>query len=145
MTAKEYLKQVEKIDLMIKNKLIEREQALALALSVTSHLTPDKVQSSSSQQKMAEAVERYVSLETEIDNCIDELFDTKKEIISKIEKLEARYYDILHKVYIQYLEYKDIAKQCDRSYSWVSMMHDKALQQFEEMFISEIVKSCEKL
>lgn len=138
MTAREYLGQVEKLDLMIENKLREIDQLKALSLSVTSHLTPDKVQSSGTKQKMAEAIERYIDLENEINECIDKLFDTKKEIISKIEQLEAKEYNILHLHYIQYLSFIDIANKYDRSYSWVSDLHSKAIKSFEAKFFAEL-------
>lgn len=142
MTGKEYLGQIEKLDLMIENKLREIDLLRNLAQSVTAQLNPDKVQASSSQQKMAEAVERYIDLENEINDCIDNLFDLKREVISKIEQLEAKEYNILHLHYIQYLTLIDIANKYDKSYSWASDLHNRAIKHFEDKFLSE---NCEKL
>ena len=58
MEAKEFLSQVKKLDLMIKNKLIEKQQWMDIALGITSNMSGERVQSSGSQSKMADAVAR---------------------------------------------------------------------------------------
>ena len=138
MKAKEFLNQVEKLDKLIGNKMIEKEQWKSIAMGVTSgaetvmihgvaHL-PDKVQSSGNPQKMADAVARYVDIEAEITEIIDRLIDTKQEVISVIEKLNAIEYDLLHKVYIQHQTLRDVAIACERTYSWVTTVHGRALK-----------------
>ena len=89
---------------------------------------PDKVQSSGNPQKMADAVARYVDIEAEITEIIDRLIDTKQEVISVIEKLNAIEYDLLHKVYIQHQTLLDVAIACERTYSWVTTVHGRALK-----------------
>ena len=70
MKAKDYLQQVQKIDVIIKNKIIEKEQWMSMATSTTASSDGERVQSSGSQQKMADAVVRYVELEADIDRHI---------------------------------------------------------------------------
>ena len=108
-----FLQQLKKLDKMIENKLIEREQWNSIALGTTSHSDGERVQSSGSQQKMADAIGRYIDIESEIDRCIDKLIATKQDVINVIEQLNTTEYDLLHVVYVQYLTLEDFAEQYD--------------------------------
>lgn len=143
MNKKEFLKQVEKLDKLIENKLIEKEQWKSIALGITGggkdvkingvlHQM-DKVQSSGNPQKMADAIDRYIDIETEIDKHVDELIDTKKDVISVIEMLNPIEYDILHKIYIQFLTLYDVAAIYDKSYSWATTIHGRALKNVQKI------------
>lgn len=133
----EFLQQVGKYKTIIHNKLIEAEQWKALAESTTSVLTPDKVQTSGSKQKMADAINRYIDIQNEINDYIDKLYETKKEVISKIEQLEPVDYDILHKMYVQFMSFNDIAESYEMSYSWACKQHRKALEHLEAILSKE--------
>lgn len=125
--AKEFLKQVEKLDCMITNKLAERDQWKSIALGTSVQLS-EKVQTSGSQQKMADAINKYIDIESEINECVDNLIAKKKEVISVIEQLPVDLYDILHKIYVQYYTFYDVADKKDISYSNVTTLHGKALK-----------------
>lgn len=133
MKAKDYLQQVQKIDVIIKNKIIEKEQWLSMATSTTASSDGERVQSSGSQQKMADAVVRYVELEADIDRHINSLIDTKKDVIEVIEQLPAIEYDILHRVYIQYKDLNDVAAEYGKTYSWITTVHGRALQHVQDV------------
>lgn len=133
MKAKYFLKQIEKLDKMIKNKMIEQEQWRSIAMGTTAPMGGERVQSSGSQQKMADAVERFVEIEKEIDECIDRLVETKKDVISVIEQLNATEYDFLHKVYIQFLTLQEVADIYDKSYNWAKTINGKALQKVQRI------------
>ena len=126
--AQIFLKQVEKLDTIIRNKLIEKEQWKDIALGITAHSDGERVQSSGSKQKMADAIERCIDMDNEINQLIDRLVDTKKEVSSVIEQLNATEYDVLHKIYIQYLSLYDVADMKGKTYSWVTTVHGRALQ-----------------
>ena len=82
MDAKDFLRQLKKLDCMIENKLVEKQQWKAIALGTTSNNDSERVQTSSSKQKMADAVGRYIDIEKEVDACIDRLVDTKKDVMN---------------------------------------------------------------
>lgn len=86
------------MDKLITNKQIEVDQWKIIASSSSANSEGERVQSSGNQQKMADAVARYVDIQAEINADIDRLVDLKREIISVIEQLDAISYDILHKV-----------------------------------------------
>jgi DNA-directed RNA polymerase specialized sigma24 family protein len=133
--AKEFLKQPERLDLRIKNKLIEKQQWKEIALGITANMDGERVQSSSgAKSKMAEAVIKCVDMEAEIDSLIDELIDTKKKVIQTIEQLDsATEYNVLHMRYIQYLSLQDIADHYNRDYGWVTTTHGRALKSVQEL------------
>ena len=133
MKAKEFLKQLKKLDRMIENKLIEKQQWKSIAEGTTANSEGERVQSSGSQQKMADAVNRYVDIEKEIDRFIDRLIDTKKDVISVIEQLDATEYDFLHKVYVQYLTLDDVADMYEKSHGWAITLHGRALQKVQKI------------
>lgn len=129
MEAKDYLKQVEKLDLRITNKLIEQQQWREIALGITANMDGERVQSSGAKSKMADAIEKCVDMESEIDRLIDDLIDTKKEVIQTIERLDsATEYNVLHMRYIQFKSLQEIADHYGRDYGWATTVHGRALK-----------------
>ena len=125
--ARIFLGQLKKLDSMIRNKLIEKEQWKALALGTTAQMGGERVQSSGSQQKMADAVNRYIDIEAEIDRCIDRLVDKKQDVIEVIEQLDLEEYDLMHKIYVQYFTFDEAADNYGKSYSSITTLHGRAL------------------
>ena len=126
--AQEYLEQVDKLNAMIENKAAEVEQWRGVAFGITSNSEGERVQSSGSKQKMADAVERVIDLQAEINALIDRLIDTKQEIIRTIELLNATEYDVIHKRYIQGMTFDEIGAAKHKSKSWATTVHGRALQ-----------------
>lgn len=132
--AQAFLSQVQMLDAKIKNKLIEQQQWRDIALGITANMEGERVQSSGSKSKMANAIERCVDMETEIDNLIDELVDTKKKVIQTIERLDnAVEYDVLHRRYIQYQEFDEIAAHYGYEYGWATTTHGRALKNVQRI------------
>ena len=115
MNAKDFLRQIKKLDRLIENKLIEIQRWKDIANNTTATLSGERVQSSGNPQKIADAICRYIDLEREINQDIDELVEAKKDVIGVIEQLNATEYDIIHKIYVQYLTLEDVADAYDRT------------------------------
>ena len=134
LEAKEFLRQVEKIDLRIKNKLVEQQQWRDVALGITANIGSDKVQSSGVKSKMAEAIDKCIDMESEINNTIDHLIAIKREVISIIEQLDnPTEYNLLHLRYIQHIELQDIADRYGKEYGWVTTCHGRALKSVQNI------------
>ena len=133
MNAKDYLLQIQKLDKLIENKLQEVAHWKAVATGTTVCSEGDRVQSSGSKQKMADAICRYMQMEDEINAAIDRLVDTKQEIIETIEQLPIDEYDLLHKIYVQKKELYEAAMEMDRSYRWVTSVHGRALANVQKI------------
>ena len=133
MKAIDYLKQIEKLDTLIQNKLAEKARWKDVALGITTTTDGERVQSSGSQQKMADAINRCIDIEREIDLFVDTLVDLKKEIIRTIEQLNPTEYDVLHKRYIQNMTFDEIAETKRKSKSWATTVHGRALQSVQRI------------
>jgi uncharacterized Ntn-hydrolase superfamily protein len=134
LEAKEFLRQVEKLDVRIANKLIEQKQWRDIALGITANMEGERVQSSGAKSKMADAVERCVDMESEIDRLIDILIETKKEVIEAIERLDsATEYNVLHMRYIQFKDLQDIADHYGKEYGWATTTHGRALRHLQQI------------
>lgn len=134
LKAQDFLRQVRKLDLQITNKLIEQQQWKDIALGITANMDGERVQSSGSKSKMANAVEKCVDMESEIDSLIDKLIDTKKEVIQTIERLDSpTEYDVLHRRYIQFLSLQEIADHYRKDYGWATTTHGRALKSLQEI------------
>lgn len=129
MKARAYLEQIEKWDAVIRNKFIEKEQWLEMATGIVAHLDGERVQSSGSQQRMADATDRCI----DIDRQIDELKAKKAEVIATIELLPLEEYDLLHKIYVQHMDMQAAADAMDRSKSWAKGKHGTALQNLQKI------------
>lgn len=127
--AQTFLEQPEKLDIQIRNKLIEKQQWHDIALGITASMEGERVQSSGGKSKMANAVEKCVDMEAEIDGLIDELIDVKKDVIQTIEQLDSPIeYNLLHMRYIQYISLQEIADHYNRDYGWATTTHGRALK-----------------
>ncbi len=137
MRAKAFLSQLDKLNKLIENKMIEKQQWKSIAMGTGQRMDGERVQSSGSQQKMADAVARYVDIEKEIDAAIDKYIDTRNYVISVIEQLPVTEYDILHKVYVQGIELADVAVAFGKSYSWATSKHGEALKEVQDILDAE--------
>lgn len=132
--SKEFLKQVEKLDLRIKNKLIEQQQWKDIALGITANMDGERVQSSGAKSKMAEAIDKCVDAEQEISQLVSELIATKKKVIQTIEELDSAVeYDVLHRMYIQQQDLQEIADHYRKEYGWATTTHGRALKHLQEI------------
>ena len=86
-----------------------------------------RVSASGSKSRMADAVDRLVDIEAEVDALVDRLIGIKKEVISTIEKVDnPTWYNILHMRYIQYISLQDIADHYGKDYDWAKANMRKA-------------------
>ena len=131
--AQEYLEQVDKLNAMIENKVAEAQQWRDVALGITTNTEGERVRSSGSQQKMADAVNKVIDLQAEINCMIDSLINLKQEIIRSIEQLSATEYDVLHKRYIQGMTFDEIGVAKHKSKSWATTVHGRALQNLNKI------------
>ena len=131
--AQEYLEQIPKLNVLIENKMAEVKQWRDVARGITTNTEGERVQSSGSQQKMADAINRVIDLQAEINSMIDRLIDLKQEIIKTIELLNATEYDVLHKRYIQGMTFDEIGAAKHKSKSWATTVHGRALQNLNKI------------
>ena len=131
MKAQDFLKQVQKLDKLIENKLAEVQRWKEIANNTTVNMSGERVQSTGNHDTVANAICTYLDLEAEINASIVELVATRQDIINVIEQLNPTYYDILHKLYVQYFTLQEVATMYDMSYNWATTTHGRALKQVQ--------------
>ena len=102
MKAIDYLKQIEVMDAKINSNIEELAQLEALATKTTSVLGGERVQSSGSQDKMAECVVKIADLQTELNKQIDEYIEFKNQARDVINECDADCLTLLKKRYFFY-------------------------------------------
>ena len=127
MTTKQFLKQARGIDREIKALEDARQQELARVLSVTAKLTGDPV----SGTKDPHRFDRLAELDELINRKIDDLVDTKAEIITGIYRLrDGRYRTVLLEHYINMKAFAEIAADMGMSERHIARLHGHALIAF---------------
>lgn len=132
MDARDYLSRYKKVYYMIQNKESESAMLKMSAMGTGSKCGEERVQSSGSKQSMEFAVCKYSDLDAEITGLREEL----NEIVKTIEMLEPDGYDVLHKIYVQFLTLRETAYKCGKSYDTVKRIRKKALEDIQ-MIIDE--------
>lgn len=136
MLAKDFLEQIKKDADKIQNKLIELYQLRCLASGVGSISLNDRVQSSPEGDRLGKIVAKIVDVEKEIDEMIDNLVAEKQKRIEVIEKVQLEnnlQYIVLHKHYVQYKSFTDIADEEGYSNVWILKIHQEALKNVEKI------------
>lgn len=132
MKAKEYLQKITFLDSKIDSNKERVMRYKESAENKTSNLSPNKVQTSTSKQKMADAVCSYSDLERIIK--ADE--EKKQEIIDTIGMLNPNESTVLYKCYADAMTLWEISKDMDKSYSWVSKMHSRGVKNIQQILDS---------
>ncbi len=131
MTAEDFLEGYEKIDAIIKNKQMKIEDLNDKATGTTSHLTPDKVQTSRNGQKMASSVDEALDLLDEIEPLKIARTEIRRKIESVIEQLPILRYKILYRKYILFEEPQTIADKVDRTKDTVNRLLRVAIEEVQ--------------
>ncbi len=146
MTAKEKLSEIKRIDTLIQNKTAEKRKWEAItmdrATSITASTEGERVQSSGSKQRMADTVDSGIDRVRRIEKRIKELYAEMDAIIAIIDSLPEAESDILHKVYVQYMELKEVAACRNEAYSTVSHKHLAALDMVSDILREKKVNIC---
>lgn len=133
MKAEEFLERYGNITAEIRRKKRLKESLEAQTLNVTSHLTPDKVQSSGSLQKIAEAVDEALDLEKEI----KELFILKNKVRKEIEfvlnQISVKFCEVLYEKYLILTPEENIAAVIDRTEDTVSRQIEKGQEEVQRI------------
>ena len=135
MTAKEYLQQIYHFHCKIKRLQGRRDKLRADLYSLGSpagKMDVDKVQTSMSGDAMLRLIAKVDEIERDIVYEIDQMVDASERIAGEIEQVSNEHYrDILHKRYIEFKKWMEIAEEMHMEISWVFRLHGRALQYFE--------------
>lgn len=133
MEAKEYVQQLGKIKVKIRNYKDRLETLKYTATSISIPYGSERVQTSRNGSKIENSVTRYVDMEKKLQDAIVELIEKQGEILSTIEELPAAEYDFLHNRYFKELTHKEIAFLNGKTRSWAMYMCNKAMNHLQEI------------
>lgn len=138
LSAREYLGQLEELDIKINQDLERLEEMKTDACSTGAiDYSRDRVQTSVSGNKLGGQVTRYISFNEYINAEINRFADAKEQIISEIRGLhDTHYMQLLFKVYVQFKNLKVAADEMKMSYQYVRNIHKKALAAFESTYLN---------
>lgn len=138
MRAKEYLREIRRLEIRVRQKREEidliREQAACLPAM---EIKQDRVQTSPDGQGFTRLIDNAAVLEQELLSDIEELQQVRHERIEMIHQMEnQRYMEILYLRYVMNKSLDYIADYLHVSYEWVRHLHGEALQSFQKKFLN---------
>lgn len=132
--AKAYLRKIELMDAHINNKLNDLFALRTMVTKITSTISPVVASGTGSQDKLGDAIAKIVDLQNEINKDIDKYVDAKREVSAVLDKLQdPDHVKVLHKRYIEYKPWEQIACEMNFTYRNVCYIHGKALQAVEAL------------
>ena len=143
MNAKQYLKQITRLDNLIKSKLeqIEELRSLAEKVTVEAKLVKSYNKNSYQSDKVGDIVVKIVDLNNEINEYIDRLIDLKAEAVRLIDSLEDPDYRLLLNLrYINGYTFERIAVEMNYCYRWITKLHGRALEAFNGV-LQELIEA----
>lgn len=138
MKAKEYLQQLQKLDVLIDQKLKELSDLRSTLTSIGGiDYSKERVQTSpSGDAPYVNTLTKIVDLDAEINADIDRFVDQKHEIINQIQALQnVDEVDLLHKRYVEYKTFEMIAVEMHYTIRNIYFIHGRALKSFQDAYL----------
>ncbi len=137
MTAKEYLQQLQKLDVVINQRIHEKDDLRARLLRIGSaDYSKERVKTSRSAGAGYEKqIVKIIDIENEIDSLIDKYVDLKHKVIGEIHNInKADHIKLLYKRYVENKMLEVIADEMSYSYQYIKELHRHALQEFSTTY-----------
>lgn len=134
MTAKQYLGELKRMDVLVRQKLEEiamlEEQATCIpALNIK----PDIIQTSPDGEGFTKLIDKAAQLRAELEKDIDRLNNERRIRVDQIQQLDnPLFVEILFRRYVLFESLEDVAAHCHLSYDRVRHYHGDALQKFSQ-------------
>lgn len=131
MTTKQYLSQIKRFNVLIETKASEIEQLRSMATSISVATDSERVQTSGDKDRVGRAVAKILDKENELNDLIDQYYDSRELILSQLETLETNYYQILFYKYVNGYTIDEIASRMYYSRQHIKLLTNRALDSFE--------------
>lgn len=129
MKAKEYLSQAYRIDQRINSKLEQIASLNDLAMKATATITGMPRNPSSTISSMADAIDKIVDLQVEINRDIDHLVDLKRDMVRAIKAVDnTEYQTLLELRYLCFKTWEQIAVDMGYNVRHVYRLHDESVE-----------------
>lgn len=132
--AKEYLERIKWYDVLIDSKLEELATLNGMVKRITPVMNTTGGGVSGNQDKLGDTIAKIVDLQEEINRDVDMFVDMKKEASKLLKKVKRpEFYQVLHKRYILFESFEQIAMEMKQTYRNVCYVHGRALQAFDKV------------
>lgn len=129
MDAEVFLKRIQKIDELVKNKARDHARWVEIAEGLGSATIGERVQSTRNLHKGPDAIGNYIDIEREI----HALEMERREILSVVERLPADSYAVIYDLYVAVKQYKEIAYDRKKSLDWVRYHRKKGIERLQSI------------
>lgn len=134
MTTKDYLNQINRLNMLINNKLLEISQFKELSCSISAVKNDEKVMTTPNQDPIGTSIAKIDEMERKLDEIIDDYIALKEKIKQQINKLpKEKHKIILYEKYIKFKSISEISKKMDMTDRGCKKAHKKALEEFEKI------------
>ena len=141
MDVQKWLEQVGMLDQLINAKNAERERLMDIATDISPNMDGMPFDNTGMVSRRVEnSAVKLVMLAREIDALIDKYIDYKNEVINALEKLPKNEYGVLHRHYIRYMTWEQVAEEMGYSTVQVWRIKNKALENLKDIITKEAVK-----
>ncbi len=143
MNAREYLEQLQKMDIAINQNIAWLYELKNIRKELKGvNYTSQKVKTSKSNRADFEKTLLIImDMEQNINDSIDKFVDQKNEIIKQIQSLDNhKYIQVLYKKYVEYKRLEEIAIEMHYTYQHIRRLHGYALKEFQR--ILKIATQC---
>ena len=141
LDSKAYLEEVQRLDILISAARRKMARQKAVATSITAQMGGERVQSTSTKQRMAEAMDS--SVDTERDE-LQPLIRKRGEILDTLKKVRGSLrFIVLYEHYFNRKGFKTIAREKRYSYAHIIRAHREGLAEVQKI-IGESRKDANK-
>lgn len=121
MKTETYLGLIKKLNMLIENKELEKQELFTLATKVTQE-NDGMPHAPGVSDKVGNLSVKLLMKEQEINHIIDTYVDLKNEIIGQMQTLPEDEYDVLYKYYVLDEGLFEIAESRYQSVSWIKTL-----------------------
>ena len=140
MDTKQYLNQISRLDLMIKNKITELSSLREMCYGLSAIPNEERVQSTPNFDKIGTVISKLDGLERSIDSLVDEFIDKRTKIISQIDSMsDESMCNVLFARYVEKKTFEKISDEMNYSFKQTTRIHGNALREFEKRFGEEYI------
>ena len=135
LTTVEYLGQIERLETMIQNKEMEIHRLENMARGLSSPSLGDKIQTSSSKDKLGDTVAMMEDEIARLTDLIAYYLELRARIIQQIDDMESNvYYQVLSLRFVQKKSYDEISTAINRTKRQAIRQTEDAITEFEKIY-----------
>ena len=140
MQAKEFLKNIIQIDMMIDCKLEQITELRSRLTSIGCATDNERVQTSLKGDKYTDTIAKIMELEDLVNDDIDKLTEYKLQARELIEGLDNNVEKVvLYKRYFGRKTFGQIADECNYCSRQTKRKHDRALKKLDKMLVKDVI------